>query len=447
MRSAGSSTASASSSASSSAACVISTSTAEVAGEHLDGLVAEGLGDRRHLAVAHQGLDDVGASRTPSSCDTSLTVAPEGTLTTPVGTTGSGLRLFLALRPAPPPAALPAAALRAAATRRAGVDDDAPATARLAAARTPRRRTGDRRVRLLDGLLVDRHLAVDDLDAGALEVGENVVDARPALAGDVADLTALRHSPHRLSLLAGRREAAAQIWVWRDGGAKGAGEGPALAAPPRGTPGRDTGTLPCPAPPRRAPAPRARAQRAIVSSPLADVCAGTRRRSARAAFRLHAPAVSPSSAAASPGGRLFGRHARLDRGRLRRVRGVGLRLDRRHVVGMDAAVPRARLGLVRTALAVARDRRALAAHLVVVAVLGMRLGLGLLLLALDVDAPAGQLARETRVLALLADGQRELVVGHDDGGRLVLVVDDDLAHARRRERLGDEARRRRRCTG
>ena len=32
---------------------------AEVAGEHLDGLVAEGLRDGHHLAVPHQGLDDL----------------------------------------------------------------------------------------------------------------------------------------------------------------------------------------------------------------------------------------------------------------------------------------------------------------------------------------------------------------------------------------------------
>ena len=35
-------------------------------------------------------------------------------------------------------------------------------------------------------------------------------------------------------------------------------------------------------------------------------------------------------------------------------------------------------------------------------------------LALDVDPHPGELGGEPRVLALLADGQRELVVGHDD---------------------------------
>ena len=44
-------------------------------------------------------------------------------------------------------------------------------------------------------------------------------------------------------------------------------------------------------------------------------------------------------------------------------------------------------------------------------------------LALDVDAHAGQLGGQPRVLALLADGQRELVVGHDhQRGRLALAL-------------------------
>ena len=43
--------------------------------------------------------------------------------------------------------------------------------------------------------------------------------------------------------------------------------------------------------------------------------------------------------------------------------------------------------------------------------------------------------------ALLADRERELVVGDDHGRLARVVVDVDLAHACRRERLGDEARR------
>ena len=47
--------------------------------------------------------------------------------------------------------------------------------------------------------------------------------------------------------------------------------------------------------------------------------------------------------------------------------------------------------------------------------------------------------REPGVLALAADRERELVVRHDHRRLLVLVVDEHLADARRRERLGDEA--------
>src|SRR6185312_62366 len=69
-------------------------------------------------------------------------------------------------------------------------------------------------------------------------------------------------------------------------------------------------------------------------------------------------------------------------------------------------------------------------------------GLGLELRELgvrgDVDLPAGQARGEARVHALLADRQRELVVGDDDRRLLALVVEVDLAHAGRRERLGDE---------
>ena len=73
--------------------------------------------------------------------------------------------------------------------------------------------------------------------------------------------------------------------------------------------------------------------------------------------------------------------------------------------------------------------------LVVVAVL---LLLGELGLGADVDPPAGQARGEPRVLALAADRQRELVVGDDDGRLAAVVVDEHLAHARGRQRLGDE---------
>src|SRR5665647_2099441 len=55
--------------------------------------------------------------------------------------------------------------------------------------------------------VVDVDLPVDDLDARLLEVGENVIDARPSLGRDIGDLAFLRHSPHRLSSLVCRATA------------------------------------------------------------------------------------------------------------------------------------------------------------------------------------------------------------------------------------------------
>ena len=112
----------------------------------------------------------------------------------------------------------------------------------------------------------------------------------------------------------------------------------------------------------------------------------------------------------------------------------------------DAAVLRARQRRVRAALAVREDRRAAAGGVALVAGLAAAVGrVGLLLgelgVADDVDLPAGEPVREAGVHALLADRERELVVGHDDRRLLGLVVEVDLAHARRRERLRDEARR------
>src|SRR4051794_6100916 len=107
-----------------------------------------------------------------------------------------------------------------------------------------------------------------------------------------------------------------------------------------------------------------------------------------------------------------------------------------------AAVPASVEGLVGTALAGRRDRDAAAGELVLLAlsagirdvgVLGVVLGLGH-----DVDAPAGQPVGEAGVLALLADGQRQLAVRHDHGGLLGGVVDVDLPHLGGSQRLGDE---------
>ena len=62
-----------------------------------------------------------------------------------------------------------------------------------------------------------------------------------------------------------------------------------------------------------------------------------------------------------------------------------------------------------------------------------------LLLALDVDLPARQLRGETDVLALLADGQRELPVLDDDFHHLLGFVDDRHSlHAGRADSVSHE---------
>src|SRR3954454_13143666 len=117
---------------------------------------------------------------------------------------------------------------------------------------------------------------------------------------------------------------------------------------------------------------------------------------------------------------------------------VGVLVGER-LVGVQAAVARARQGGVRAAPAVAEDRRAAAAGLLLFAVAGVLLLLGELGLGPDAHAPAGEPRGEPRVLALAPDGQRELVVRHDHRRLLVGVVHQDLAHAGGAEGLGDEA--------
>src|SRR5688572_10560490 len=109
-------------------------------------------------------------------------------------------------------------------------------------------------------------------------------------------------------------------------------------------------------------------------------------------------------------------------------------------MGVEAAVARARQGRVRAPTAVGEDRVAAPAELLaLLLVAALALLLGELGLGPDVDAPAGETGGEPGVLALAADRQRELVVGHDHRGLLAIVVDQHLAHARGTERLGDEA--------
>src|SRR5205085_5573848 len=121
----------------------------------------------------------------------------------------------------------------------------------------------------------------------------------------------------------------------------------------------------------------------------------------------------------------------------------GRLLARERLVRRHAAEARAGQRGVRAALAVREDRAAAAGELLLaVAAAVRRLGLGLreLRVGLDVDLPAGQARGEAGVQALLADCERELVVGDDDCRVARLVVDVDLAHARGRQRLRDEAR-------
>ncbi len=179
--------------------------TSEVGGEDLDGLVAERLRDGDHLAVAHERLDDLGRGHAQQLRDV-LDGGARRHLDQAGGHHGRR-RLLVAVVTAAATAAPAAAALRAAAAARgARVDDHAAALAARASGPAPHAaRRG--RVRLLDGFVVDGDLAVDDLDARLLEVGEHVIDARLSLGCDIGDLALRRHSPHRLSSLVCRATA------------------------------------------------------------------------------------------------------------------------------------------------------------------------------------------------------------------------------------------------
>src|SRR5664280_534889 len=65
-------------------------------------------------------------------------------------------------------------------------------------------------------------------------------------------------------------------------------------------------------------------------------------------------------------------------------------------------------------------------------------GLRRLHVAADVDPPAGHLRGQPRVLPFAADGEREHLLGNDDAGDPVLLVDVDGHDLRRAERLRDE---------
>src|SRR5256885_7914836 len=120
-------------------------------------------------------------------------------------------------------------------------------------------------------------------------------------------------------------------------------------------------------------------------------------------------------------------------------------VERELRVSRPPAVLRAGERGVRAALAVGEDRGAAAGEVLrawlAAAEGSLRLGLRELGVALDVDLPAGEARGEAGVHTLLADRERQLVVRGDDGRLARLVVEVDLAHARRRECLRDEAGR------
>src|SRR5215207_4760920 len=102
------------------------------------------------------------------------------------------------------------------------------------------------------------------------------------------------------------------------------------------------------------------------------------------------------------------------------------------LVRRDAAEEGARQRHVRAPPAVGQDRAA-AMHrgvLVGLPVLFLILELDGLALGLYVYLPVGQLDGEAGVLTLATYSQRELVVGHDHLGLLLVLVQVDLAHAR-----------------
>ncbi len=65
---------------------------------------------------------------------------------------------------------------------------------------------------------------------------------------------------------------------------------------------------------------------------------------------------------------------------------------------------------------------------------------GFFLLRQDVDLPAGELRGETHILSAAADGERQLLVGHDHFDAMRVFVEHDLGDFRRRQRVDDEGR-------
>src|SRR5919109_5145531 len=199
----------------------------------------------------------------------------------------------------------------------------------------------------------------------------------------------------------------------------------ALLNPPRATAARQQSRFSC----SQAPRPWSLVEGSGTRSPLTLA----KRSSSERGLRPRQPTqVRSGTVPASRRDRPWGRERAVPSGD-----DVGV-LVRQRLVRIQAAVARAGERGVRAAAAVREDRGAAAADLLLL-VAGVLLLLGELGLGADVDAPAGQARGEPGVLALAADRQRELVVGHDHRRLAVLVVDEHLAHARGAQRLGDEA--------
>src|SRR5690606_12232312 len=59
----------------------------------------------------------------------------------------------------------------------------------------------------------------------------------------------------------------------------------------------------------------------------------------------------------------------------------------------------------------------------------------------DVEVPAGELCSQPHVLTAATDGQRQLIVGHDELHGVVALVDEDLGDLGWTDRAADETRR------
>ena len=233
----------------------------EVVGEDGDRLVGQRLRDGRHLTVAHHRLDDLGGGDAEQLRDV-LDAGARGHLDD---------LAFDRRRPAPRRRGRPAGGGRGGrggrpAVRVRGATPERRSRRGGGGCRRRRRdapggRRPTLRVGLVDDVLVDLELALGELHAGALRVGEHVFDGRAALAGDLSDRFHAGHSPHRLSLLADVGEAPAQIVVDEDARAQRAIERAPARRPAPNSPARGHSQAPRPRGARRGEHDTAVAQR------------------------------------------------------------------------------------------------------------------------------------------------------------------------------------------